>query len=214
MGNGGYEGSQLLVFQFFVIPCRIPDKAVLDQTRLAAMNKFVEILKTKRDTIVKVLMWEICKVKADAEKEFDRTIDYIVETIKAAKALRNSESTFHNDGGIIAQIRHSPLGVMLNLGMPILESTIPFRIFFTLFARAIQLSIQRNVHHPHPRDSHGQLSCDEASQRRLSRCVRPNISTAPPIISDLTLLTPDDVLAVQRTSPQWRSFETAFLRGW
>jgi glyceraldehyde-3-phosphate dehydrogenase (NADP+) len=99
------------------------DKSFLDQTRLAAMNKFVEILKTKRDTIVKVLMWEICKVKADAEKEFDRTIDYIVATIKAAKELRNSESTFQSDGGIIAQIRRSPLGVMLNLGMTMLEST-------------------------------------------------------------------------------------------
>ena len=82
------------------------------------MNKFVEILKTKRDTIVSVLMWEICKVKADAEKEFDRTIDYIVATIKAAKELRNSESTFQSDGGIIAQIRRGPLGVMLNLGAP------------------------------------------------------------------------------------------------
>jgi hypothetical protein len=80
------------------------------------MNKFVEILKTKRDTIVSVLMWEICKVRADAEKEFDRTIDYIIATIKAAKELRNSESTFQHDGGIIAQIRRGPLGVMLNLG--------------------------------------------------------------------------------------------------
>jgi hypothetical protein len=92
------------------------------------MNKFVEILKTKRDTIVKVLMWEICKVKADAEKEFDRTIDYIVATIKATKALRNSESTFQSDGGIIAQIRHSPLGVMLNMGMAV-ESMIPIMLF-------------------------------------------------------------------------------------
>jgi glyceraldehyde-3-phosphate dehydrogenase (NADP+) len=107
------------------------------------MNKFVEILKTKRDTIVKVLMWEICKVKADAEKEFDRTIDYIVATIKAAKELRNSESTFQSDGGIIAQIRRSPLGVMLNLGM---ATQINFYasqclICLALFSRAIQLPI-------------------------------------------------------------------------
>jgi hypothetical protein len=31
------------------------------------------------------LRWEICKVQADAEKEFDRTIDYINNTIKAYK---------------------------------------------------------------------------------------------------------------------------------
>jgi hypothetical protein len=130
------------------------------------MNKFVEILKTKRDTIVKVLMWEICKVKADAEKEFDRTIDYIIATIKATKALRNSESTFQSDGGIIAQIRHSPLGVMLNLGMA-MQSINPICQCLKRFSRAIQLPIQRNLHNPHSRDSHGQLGGDEASQRRL-----------------------------------------------
>ncbi len=80
------------------------------------MNKFVGLLKTKREIIVKVLMWEICKVRPDAEKEFDRTIDYINSTIKAYKDLRNSEATFTNEGGIIAQIRRAPLGVMLNLG--------------------------------------------------------------------------------------------------
>jgi glyceraldehyde-3-phosphate dehydrogenase (NADP+) len=80
------------------------------------MNKFVEVLKTKRSTIVNVLMWEICKVRADAEKEFDRTMDYIVATIKAAKELRNAESTYQSEGGVIAQIRRSPIGVMLNLG--------------------------------------------------------------------------------------------------
>ena len=30
--------------------------------RIAAMEKFVAKLKTKRDAIVNVLMWEICKV--------------------------------------------------------------------------------------------------------------------------------------------------------
>ena len=88
------------------------------QTRIAAMNKFVEILKTKREIIVNVLMWEICKVRADAEKEFDRTIDYILATIKAARDLHNSEAALHTEGGVVAQIRRGPLGVMLNLGPP------------------------------------------------------------------------------------------------
>ena len=97
------------------------------------MQNFVEKLRTKRDIIVKVLMWEICKVKADAEKEFDRTIDYIVATIKAAKDLRNSEHTFTNEGGIIAQIRRAPLGVMLNLG----PFNYPFNETYTTLIPAI-----------------------------------------------------------------------------
>jgi hypothetical protein len=36
------------------------------QTRITAMEKFVSVLKTKRDIIVKVLMWEICKIQPDA----------------------------------------------------------------------------------------------------------------------------------------------------
>jgi hypothetical protein len=179
------------------------------------MNKFVEILKTKRDTIVKVLMWEICKVQADAEKEFDRTIDYIDATIKAAKALRNSESTFRSDGGIIAQIRRLPLGVMLNLGIVKTKLSLyyPFTARLTLLSRTVQLPIQRNLHHPHSRDSHGQLGGYEAPQRRLPRCVCTKISTYPR--NELT--SPPQTappLDVQHTSLQWRSFGTAFPRGW
>lgn len=31
---------------------------------------------------MQLLMWEICKVRADAEKEVDRTIKYIEDTIE------------------------------------------------------------------------------------------------------------------------------------
>jgi len=43
--------------------------------RIAAMEKFVVMLKESRDAIVDVLMWEICKTAADAAKEFDRTME-------------------------------------------------------------------------------------------------------------------------------------------
>jgi len=60
------------------------------EDRIAAMEKFVAKLKLKRDAIVNVLMWEICKVRPDAEKEFDRTMDYIAATIKAVRKMRRS----------------------------------------------------------------------------------------------------------------------------
>ena len=63
-----------------------PQMAV--EGRIAAMEKFVAKLKLKRDAIVNVLMWEICKVRPDAEKEFDRTMDYIAATINAVKKMR------------------------------------------------------------------------------------------------------------------------------
>ena len=43
-----------------------PQMSVED--RIAAMENFVAKLKEKRENIVNVLMWEICKTKADATK--------------------------------------------------------------------------------------------------------------------------------------------------
>mmetsp|Transcript_26009 Transcript_26009/g.65622 ORF Transcript_26009/g.65622 Transcript_26009/m.65622 type:complete len:558 (-) Transcript_26009:185-1858(-) len=103
------------------------------KARIQAMEKFVKILKTKRDVIVNVLMWEICKIQPDAEKEFDRTIDYINNTIKALKELRNAENTFLNEGGVVAQVRRAPLGVMLNLG----PFNYPFNETYTTLIPAI-----------------------------------------------------------------------------
>ena len=59
--------------------------------RIACMETFAEQMKTKRETVVKYLMWEIGKNLADSEKEFDRTVDYIYDTIDDYKQLdRNS----------------------------------------------------------------------------------------------------------------------------
>jgi glyceraldehyde-3-phosphate dehydrogenase (NADP+) len=84
--------------------------------RIKYMKTFLEELKKKRDDIVNLLMWEICKVDADAKKEFDRTIQYIQDTIKELKDLENKSSSFTLDSGIVAQIRRAPLGVVLCMG--------------------------------------------------------------------------------------------------
>ena len=49
--------------------------------RIKCMERFVSKMILKRDEIVKLLMWEIGKNLNDSEKEFDRTVDYINETI-------------------------------------------------------------------------------------------------------------------------------------
>ena len=84
--------------------------------RLKCMEKFVEKMKASREEVVKLLMWEICKNKTDSYKEFDRTVDYIYDTINAYKMLDRKSAKFDKEGGIHAHIRRGPLGIILCLG--------------------------------------------------------------------------------------------------
>ena len=84
--------------------------------RLKCMEIFVEKMKTHREEVVKLLMWEICKNKSDSYKEFDRTVDYIYDTIDAYKNLDRKGAKFDMQGGVYAHIRRGPLGVVLCLG--------------------------------------------------------------------------------------------------
>lgn len=84
--------------------------------RIAAMEKFVVQMKTKRTEIVKLLMWEIGKALADSEKEFDRTIEYIYDTIEDYKQMDRNSAKFQKNSGVHAHIRRGPLGVVLCLG--------------------------------------------------------------------------------------------------
>ena len=86
------------------------------EERIKCMQKFVYLMIQKRDLVIKLLMWEIGKSNADSTKEFDRTVDYINQTIDALKDLDRQSSRFEESEGIIAQIRRSPLGVVLSMG--------------------------------------------------------------------------------------------------
>tara|TARA_R110000787_G_scaffold188213_6_gene300009 strand:+ start:7095 stop:8693 length:1599 start_codon:yes stop_codon:yes gene_type:complete len=91
-----------------------PTMKVVD--RIACMEKFVTQMKTKREEIVKLLMWEIGKTLPDSEKEFDRTIDYIYDTIEDYKQMDRDSAKFEKNSGVYAHIRRGPLGVVLCLG--------------------------------------------------------------------------------------------------
>lgn len=86
------------------------------EKRIERVRKFIEIMKTRRDEVIKLLMWEIGKSYPDSAKEFDRTIDYINDTIEALKTLDRSSSRFTITQNIVAQIRRSPFGVVLCMG--------------------------------------------------------------------------------------------------
>jgi glyceraldehyde-3-phosphate dehydrogenase (NADP+) len=84
--------------------------------RIECVKHFVSLMKEVRDEVVQFLMWEICKSYPDACKEFDRTIEYINDTIKALKDLDHQSSRFIEEQGVLAQIRRAPLGVTLVMG--------------------------------------------------------------------------------------------------
>lgn len=91
-----------------------PTMSVAD--RITCVEKFTHRIIEKKNEVVKLLMWEIGKSHADSVKEFDRTVEYIYATIDALKDLDRQSSKFSIEQGIVAQIRRSPLGVVLCMG--------------------------------------------------------------------------------------------------
>ena len=86
------------------------------EKRIEHLADFAYRMEQKKPEMVKLLMWEIGKSYADSEKEFDRTITYIEDTLEAMKDLDRVSSRFVIQGGIIGQIRRAPLGVVLSMG--------------------------------------------------------------------------------------------------
>ncbi|GGK55279.1 NADP-dependent glyceraldehyde-3-phosphate dehydrogenase [Amphritea balenae] len=91
-----------------------PSMTVAD--RIQHIELFLQNMRSKRAEVVKLLMWEIGKPLIDSEKEFDRTCDYIVDTIHALKDLDRNSSRFEIEQGTLAQIRRLSLGVVLCMG--------------------------------------------------------------------------------------------------
>ena len=108
-----------------------PTMKVVD--RIACMENFVKIMKTKREEVVKLLMWEIGKNLPDSQKEFDRTVDYINDTIEAYKQIDRDSAKFEKNDGVYAHIRRGPLGVVLCLG----PYNYPLNETFTLLIPAL-----------------------------------------------------------------------------
>ena len=86
------------------------------QDRIKCVEHFTHKMIEQKDIVVKLLMWEIGKSYADSIKEFDRTVEYIYATIDALKDIDRQSSRFEIVQNIVAQIRRSPLGVVLCMG--------------------------------------------------------------------------------------------------
>ncbi|UZE26912.1 NADP-dependent glyceraldehyde-3-phosphate dehydrogenase [Pseudomonas asplenii] len=84
--------------------------------RIQHVEAFLRRMREQREAVVKLLMWEIGKNLKDSEKEFDRTCDYIVDTINALKELDRRSSRFELEQDTLGQIRRAPMGVALCMG--------------------------------------------------------------------------------------------------
>ena len=84
--------------------------------RIQHVEGFLARMREQREAVVRLLMWEIGKNLKDSEKEFDRTCDYIVDTIESLKQLDRRSSRFELEQGTLGQIRRVPLGVALCMG--------------------------------------------------------------------------------------------------
>jgi glyceraldehyde-3-phosphate dehydrogenase (NADP+) len=86
------------------------------KNRISCMLKFVKLMKEQRTKVVSYLVMEIGKNLKDSEKEFDRTVEYIIDTIDALKNLDRGAGRLQKEQGIYAQIRRGPLGVVACMG--------------------------------------------------------------------------------------------------
>jgi glyceraldehyde-3-phosphate dehydrogenase (NADP+) len=89
---------------------------MLVKERIKCMIRFVVQMEATRDAVVKFLMWEIGKSLSDSQKEFDRTVEYIYDTIEDYKKLDRDGARFIKSQGVNAMVRRGPLGVVLCLG--------------------------------------------------------------------------------------------------
>ncbi len=101
--------------------------------RIKHTEDFVYRFREKREEVVRIMMWEIGKSLQDSRKEFDRTVDYVVDTIEALKDLDRVSAKFVFEAGIIGQIRRAPLGVVLCMG----PFNYPLNETFTLLIPAL-----------------------------------------------------------------------------
>jgi len=84
--------------------------------RIEAVLAFLSAMEGVREQSVRLLMWEIAKTRGDAEREFDRTVQYVRDTVESLKDMDRAAGRFSSSSGILAQIRRAPLGPVLCMG--------------------------------------------------------------------------------------------------
>ena len=89
---------------------------MVSEDRIACVEQFIGRLETMRSEVSLLLMWEVGKPYVEACGEFDRTIDYLRETVDVLRAMEIESSGLIDEQGFCARIRRAPLGPVLCMG--------------------------------------------------------------------------------------------------
>jgi glyceraldehyde-3-phosphate dehydrogenase (NADP+) len=86
------------------------------EERALRVRAFVEALRPLRGIIALHIMWEVGKVYAEALNEFDRTLEYTLETVETALALDRRERRDTSLQQVIGRVDLLPIGIALCVG--------------------------------------------------------------------------------------------------
>jgi glyceraldehyde-3-phosphate dehydrogenase (NADP+) len=86
------------------------------EERARRVHDFVEALRPLRGQVALHIMWEVGKVYDEACNEFDRTLEYTLETIDAALALDKRERRDTSLQDVVGRVDLLPIGVVLCVG--------------------------------------------------------------------------------------------------
>ena len=92
--------------------------------RIKCVKEFLDNFSKLKDSVVKMLIWENCKPLQEAENEFQRTIEYIEQSIEEYKKIE-SQTNIQNYSGFSGKILNTPIGIVISMGpsnYPIYES--------------------------------------------------------------------------------------------
>ncbi len=84
--------------------------------RAACVADFARRMAARKAELVRRMQLELGTARPECEQEFDRTIENIHDTLAAHEAMLRDGSRLMETGGMLAQARRSPLGVVLCMG--------------------------------------------------------------------------------------------------
>lgn len=101
--------------------------------RVRHLEAFGERMRDVREDAVRLMTLEICKPRRQAEMEFDRTVDYISDTLDALREMERESGELRREQGILARVRRAPLGPVLCMG----PYNFPFNEMFATLVPAL-----------------------------------------------------------------------------
>ncbi len=86
------------------------------EERIRALEHFADLIAPLRESVARLIAWEVGKSLSGSLAEFDRTLECLRETAQEARELASEWDRERARGGILARVGRRPLGVALCLG--------------------------------------------------------------------------------------------------